>query len=437
MGSWIPSSAPNSWRNFPRSVPQFAGYGQSFPPKKRPEPSHKTSPESPGLPYCTTVPVCAGCRSVFEELEAHFCPHCGAPYKRLPSRIQEGDAVDLGFGRAVLGDVLGEGGMGIVHRAWLYFNPAGPKAGQAPLQVAVKLLSPLLKGRERARRLFMSEAVALQRLSHPNIVEFLGLSMQSPQLALVMELVEGVALCDIIDQHVSQARAGGIPAMPMLQSWHYFSQLLGALAATHALGIVHRDVKPSNVLIRHDSVTKLTDFGIARLPAEEARQTGGIAPGTGAYMAPEQVLGEDPDPRTDLYSASIVLYEMLTGRTPFDRPDRSEIFVRTAQLEETAAPLTTLIPQAPPVLDVFFARALAKDRMHRFKSAIELGEQLRAALAIPDTPGWQAQRRLAASAQSISRGMNNMDSLASTLRADVSPEEANKLRTDVMTAYRG
>ncbi len=405
------------------------------PPRNR---STGPLPVPSGLPYCKHVPVCAGCRNVFEELEAHFCPHCGAPYHQLRSKIEVGDTIELGFGRAVLGGVIGEGGMGIVHRAWLYFNPAGPKAGSPPIPVAVKLLSPLLTGRERARRLFVGEATALQRLSHPNIVEFFGLSMQSPQLALVMELIEGVPLAELIEQHVDRRNPHGIPAMPMLRAWHYFSQLLGALAATHALGIVHRDVKPSNVLVRHDEVTKLTDFGIARLPADQARQTGGVAPGTGAYMSPEQVRGEDPDPRSDLYSASIVLYEMLTGLTPFDRVERSELMVRTAQLEETAPPLTSLIPQAPPVLDIFFARALAKDRMHRFASAIELGEQLRTALGIPDTEGWQAQRRLAGKAQAISRSVPVVEnSLASTMRADVSEEEANKLRTDVMTAYRG
>lgn len=394
-------------------------------------------PVPSGLPYCSRVPVCPGCRNVFDELEALFCPHCGSPYRHVRSRIEIGEAVELGFGRAVLGDVVGEGGMGIVHRAWLYFNPTGPKAGTPPIPVAVKLLSPQLTGRERARRLFMGEAAALQRLSHPNIVEFHGLSMQSPQLALVMELVEGLPLSNLIEQHVGRRNPNGIPAMPMILAWHYFSQVLGALAATHALGIVHRDVKPSNLLVRHDGVTKLTDFGIARIPAEQARQTGGVAPGTGAYMSPEQVRGEDPDPRSDLYSASIVLFEMLTGVTPFDRPERNELMVRTAQLEETPPPLTALVPQAPPVLDIFFARALAKDRMHRFVSAIELGEQLRVALGLPDSEGWLAQRRLADRAQAISRSLPAVEhSLASTMRAGVSEEEANKLRTDVMTAYR-
>src|SRR5262245_26918176 len=189
--------------------------------------------------------------------------------------------------------------MGVVHRVWTYSNPAGPRAGTPDHPVAIKVLHPLLKSRDRARRLFLGEANALGRLSHPNIVHFFALAQPDGQMALVLELVEGEALNVTIERHVAAAQPGGLPCMPFMRAWHYFSQLLGALAAIHALGIIHRDVKPSNVLVRTDGVAKLTDFGIARLPAEEARNTGGMAPGTGAYMAPEQVLGKDPDPRTD------------------------------------------------------------------------------------------------------------------------------------------
>jgi serine/threonine-protein kinase len=187
------------------------------------------------------------------------------------------------------------------------------------------------------------------------------------------------------------------------------------------------------LLIRTDGVVKLTDFGIARLPAEDARNTGGMAPGTGAYMAPEQVLGKELDARTDLYSAAIVLFEMLTGLTPFDSPTRNEIMVRTAQVEEPPPPITRFVPQAPPVLDLLFARALAKDPMHRYHSAIELGEAFRAALALPETDGWHAQQRFAAQAKAVSQvGMP-----AASPSPQMGPAQAEKLRTDVMVAYRG
>ncbi|MBN1607395.1 MAG: protein kinase [Polyangiaceae bacterium] len=377
--------------------------------------------------------VCARCRSVVEERGARYCPHCGDALPTVVPQVVRGDTLDFGWGRAVLGEIIGEGGMGIVHRGWLYYNPAGPKRDRAPHPVAIKLLSPLLQGSERAHRLFLREAAALERLHHPNIVRFYGLSQERRQLALVMELVEGEPLDRIIARTREQSLPGGLPCMPMVPAWHHLSQLLGALAATHALGIVHRDVKPSNVVCRSDGIAKLTDFGIARVPADEARQTGGLAPGTGAYMAPEQVMGEDPDPRTDLYSAAIVAFEMLTGATPFDRPGRNEIAVRTAQVEESPPPLTQLVPQAPQVADVLFARALAKDRVHRFPTALQMGEAFRAALGLPDTPGWSAQQRLARNARAVSQaGRRHTQSTPAVTR-----DEAARLRTDVMSGYRG
>ncbi|MEZ4226636.1 MAG: serine/threonine-protein kinase [Polyangiaceae bacterium] len=374
--------------------------------------------------------VCAGCRNVIED-QAVFCPLCGLR-RVVEQRVEPGASLDLSWGKVVLGERIGEGGMGVVYRAWLYYNPDGPHAGTPEHPVAVKVLHPLLKSRERARRLFLGEAEALGRLSHPNIVHFFALYQDGGHLALVIELVDGSALNDIVERHAHRARPGGLPCMPFMRAWHYFSQLLGALAAIHALGIIHRDVKPNNVLVRKDGVVKLTDFGIARLPADAARNTGGMAPGTGAYMAPEQVLGRDLDARADLYAAAIVLYEMLTGVTPFDSPTRNEIMVRTAQVEETPPPLSSLVPQAPPVLDVLFARALAKDPMHRYGSAIELGEAFREALSLPETNGWNAQQRLAENAQAISQlGLP----VAPNGTRPVPEATAKKLRTDVMKAY--
>jgi serine/threonine-protein kinase len=381
------------------------------------------------------VAVCSRCLSVIAEAGARFCPHCGTAQASSPAirHIEAGTELDLAWGKILVEDVIGEGGMGVVHRGWLYYNPEGRYSGTPPHPVAVKVLHPLLKGRERARRLFLGEAHALARLSHPNIVHFFALVQADDQLAIAIELVEGQPLNEIITRRRAAAHAGGIPCLPFARAWHYFSQLLGALAAIHALGIIHRDVKPSNVLVRTDGMVKLTDFGIARVPAEEARNTGGMAPGTGAYMAPEQVLGRELDARTDLYSAGIVLYEMLTGATPFDSPARNEIMVRTAQLEETAPPITQIIPQAPAVLDLLMARALAKDPMHRFSSAIELGEAFRAALDLPESAGWTAQQKLAENAQAISQYQNAAQRPAGTV-----PEaRAERLRTDVMQAYRG
>jgi serine/threonine-protein kinase len=166
------------------------------------------------------------------------------------------------------------------------------------------------------------------------------------------------------------------------------------------------------------------------VPADEARITGGMAPGTGAYMSPEQVQGRPLDGRADLYSAALVLYEMITGVTPFDAPDRNELAVRAAQVEETALPISSRVPGAPPVLDLLMARALAKDPRLRFGSAIELGEAFRSSLGLPDSPGWQAQRALADQACAISQY-----GLSAPGPASVGSDEANRLRTEVMKAY--
>lgn len=385
------------------------------------------------------VSVCLACQTPSPP-EARDCPRCGAI---LPAPVAPfpGGMVELGWGRVVLGAKLGDGGMGTVYRGWLSYNPAGPFAGSPRHEVAVKVLHPMLSSREHVRRLFQGEAEAMASLSHPNVVRFFGMSEASGQLAIVLELVEGDSLDRVIERSSRRAVPGGLPAMPFMRAWYYFQQLLGALAATHALGIVHRDVKPANLLLRHDGLAKLTDFGIARLPADVARTTGGMQPGTGAYMSPEQVNGQQLDGRSDLYSAAIVLYEMLTGRTPFDAPGRSELVIRAAQLDEVAPPLCQFIPRAlidhpgaphaSAVLDQLMARALAKYPAHRFSSAIELGNAFRTALQLPDTSGWQAQQNFAHKAKSLAdppRGKGGTQKI---------PEvEANRLRADLASAYQ-
>jgi serine/threonine protein kinase len=350
----------------------------------------------------TTQPTqCTQCGALLPG-DPRVCPACGA---LQPARdaFAPGITIDRGDSRIVLDARVGEGGMGVVWRAWVFRAPTAGGPSE-PEPVGLKVLRPQAMARGGARELFLREADALQRLSHPNVVGFHSLFEHDGNLVLATEYVDGETLAPILARHVARAHLSGghaLPCMPLLRAWYYFQQLLGALAAIHALGIVHRDVKPSNVLVRRDGLVKLGDFGIARLAgAPPTALTQEVAPGTGAYMAPEQVLSRAVDARTDLYSAAIVLYEMLAGRTPF-LGERGEFLVRKDQVDAEPPPLRTFMPQAPPVVDALFARALAKDPAARFDGAIEMGDAFRDALGLPDTPEWRAQADIAVAARKI------------------------------------
>jgi serine/threonine-protein kinase len=153
--------------------------------------------------------------------------------------------------------------------------------------------------------------------------------------------------------------------------------------------------------VRRDGIVKLGDFGIARFAdAAPTAATTMAALGTGAYMSPEQVTSQPLSGRSDLYSAACVLFEMLAGRPPFPL-EGNEFMVRAAQVSRMPPPLTSLVPQAPPVLDGLFARALAKDPAARFEGAIEMGDAFRAAAGLPDTREWRAQADMAKVAKTV------------------------------------
>ncbi len=336
------------------------------------------------------------------------------------ARIAPGATLERGYGRMVIDKRIGEGGMGIVWRGWLFYAPEGPQGKEPPVAIALKVLRAQIGAREDVRAFFRNEAEALRTLSHPNIVRFFelfewppvaaphvpGQTADTPSLSLAMEYVDGDTLEEVIARHVARARLqgpGALPGMPFRRAWYYFQQLLGALAATHALGIVHRDVKPSNILIRRDGIVKLTDYGIARLGHPGGPDESELAPGTGAYMSPEQVLSQPVDGRSDLYAAAIVLYEMLCGRPPFTTENKSEFWIRQEQVKVPPPPIRSFLAQAPPVLDALFFRALAKDKTLRFDSAIEMGTAFREALGLPDSDEWRAQAAIARDAAPVSR----------------------------------
>ncbi len=356
--------------------------------------------------------------------------------------LRPGRTIERGFGRYVVEQELGSGAMGTVYRAWLFCAPIAGSAPRDPALVALKQLNRKSSSHPALRAFFSNEAEALRRLDHPNVVRFYELFTLTdapappPQLAdsdeadepgpmpiIAMEYIDGDTLEAVIGRSVARARQTPNVPHPGLRfdrAWYYLQQVLGALAAGHALGIVHRDVKPSNILIRRDGIVKMTDYGIAHVVNPSHGQTAPspheLSPGTGAYMSPEQVLGRDIDGRSDLYSAAIVLYEAIAGRTPFLSQNRPEFSLRMDQVHTPPPPIRQFAPQAPAALEHAFARALAKTPDQRFPSAIEMGDAFRDALGIPSTPAWRALGDLAGVANPVGSQDPSRASRVETLR---------------------
>lgn len=234
--------------------------------------------------------------------------------------------------------------------------------------VAIKMPLAQVARQEQAMNRFRREAVAAARLGHPNVVAVFDTGRDGADSFIVMELVDGQSLDRLLDTTgpLEVGRAVSIAA-----------QVAGALDFACRSGIVHRDVKPANVLVTRDGVAKVTDFGIAKAVLDEAPAQTSATFGTARYIAPEQVEGRPTDGRTDVYALGAVLYEMLCGRPPF-RAD-NDMAVALMHLREAPPPPSALRPGTPPWLEQIVMRALAKDPSGRYDSA----GQLRSALLAP------------------------------------------------------
>jgi predicted Ser/Thr protein kinase len=266
--------------------------------------------------------------------------------------------------------VLGRGGMGVVYRG-VHASLGRP--------VAIKALAEDLTRQPEFRDRFFSEAKTQARLQHPNVVAVYDLLEDEGEFFIVMELVTGVAL----DDRLQEATGRG---MDVAEAVGIAGQMLSALDYAHSEGVIHRDVKPSNVLVAPGGRVKLMDFGIALLIGDKRLTASQSTIGTPSYMSPEQILRpREVDHRTDIYSAGVVLYEMLAGRPPFD--DDTEYGIKKLHVEAPPPDLETLRPGLPAGLVQAIGVALAKDAGQRFASAGLFLRAISDAVPIPAPAG--------------------------------------------------
>jgi eukaryotic-like serine/threonine-protein kinase len=252
-------------------------------------------------------------------------------------------------------------------------------------RVALKVLVEELAADDQATRRFVREARATARLAHPNVARVYDFGRNGGAPFLVMELLEGRTLAD---------RLGSGP-LPPAEAARVAAAVADALDAAHQRGIVHRDVKPSNVMLTAAGDVKVMDFGIAAAAGEAHSTTGSGLYATVAYVSPERVAGEPATPASDVYSLGAVLYELLCGRPPFT--GGSPALVARAHLHDPPAPVRQLAPWVPPRLAETCEAALAKDPAARPSSAAALAARLRAA-ARPAAGGGQEPTRAMSSA---------------------------------------
>lgn len=264
------------------------------------------------------------------------------------------------LGRYEVISELGQGAMGVVYKA------TDPLIDRV---VAIKTINLGLaqEEKEEYEGRFYQEAKAAGRLSHPNIVTIYDVGKSGDVAYIAMEFLQGREIRDVLDEG---------QLLPVRQTLDIVSQVALGLAYAHEHGIVHRDVKPSNIMMIRDGHVKITDFGIARMESAAVRTQTGMVLGSPKYMSPEQVMGKLIDQRSDIFSLGVMLYEMLTGKAPFLGENVNAIMYQT--LNGVPPPPSTLNPAVPDMLNFIVAKALAKSLDDRYQNAKDLADDLRA-----------------------------------------------------------
>jgi beta-lactam-binding protein with PASTA domain/predicted Ser/Thr protein kinase len=252
---------------------------------------------------------------------------------------------------------LGTGGMATVYLA---------EDQELGRRIAIKILNAKHASDKQFVERFRREASSAAGLSHPNIVQIYDRGNAEGTYYIAMEVIEGRTLKELVIERGPS---------PILVAVNYGRQILAALRFAHRNGVVHRDIKPHNVLVDDEGRVKVTDFGIARAGASEMTEVGSII-GTAQYLSPEQARGAPVDDRSDLYSVGVLLYELLTGVAPYNGDTPVEIAMK--HLSAVPEPPSTKRPEIPPELDAVVLRALAKDPDDRYQSAAEMDADLSA-----------------------------------------------------------
>ena len=247
-------------------------------------------------------------------------------------------------------EVIGSGGMAVVYKA---------KCHRLNRLVAVKVLKSDLAEDADFRRRFRDESQAVAMLSHPNIVSVYDVSRGETEY-IVMELIDGITLKQYMEKRGQ---------LNWREALHFITQIMKALSHAHSRGIIHRDIKPQNIMVLRDGSVKVADFGIACL-ANSANTLTQEALGSVHYMSPEQARGDRTDARSDIYSAGVVLYEMLTGRLPFEGDNAVSVAIQ--HLSSVPLSPREINPDVPEALELICMKAMASDLEKRYASADEM-----------------------------------------------------------------
>lgn len=255
-------------------------------------------------------------------------------------------------GRYEIQEIIGVGGMSVVYKAYDNLDDR---------IVAVKILKDEFLANEEFRRRFKNEAKAIAVLNHPNIVRVYDVNFGERLQYIVMEHVDGITLKEYIQQQGT---------INWKDSIHFVSQILRALQHAHDKGIVHRDIKPQNIILLQNGTIKVSDFGIARFSRSDTRTMTEKAIGSVHYISPEQARGDMTDEKADIYSVGVVLYEMLTGKVPFESD--SAVSVAIMQLQADPTPPTQINPAIPKGLEQITMHAMQKLSAERYQTATEM-----------------------------------------------------------------